>query len=399
MKIILAIILTFFCITAIKADDERIWVHAKINGNPVRLVLDTGTSGDIALYSTTVKRLGIKYTPPDSHSGSGLTSVGWTEPCNLDLGTNNANFSFHTDDISFGKGIRLGVLEVPEYLKPSEDGIIGWAAIKDKVISIDAVTDKISFDAPGLLGGDKWKTIQLETRLGLLALDIILENGTNGVVLLDTGSSHGVEINPQKWSKWKLSHTNQPSTFESYYSPSIGPVIREESWADKISLGSLMLTDVPVMEADANDMALASLPQTQYVATLGLAALKRLDIIVDGQNGFAFIRPKITAPLPYQHNRLGADFVPKDSQSDDLIAHVANGSPAYKAGIRDGDILLKAGKLDVTKWRTDTNPPTDHVEQPAGTKLKLTLKRSDKIFKTTAILQNIIPPDSPKNSN
>jgi hypothetical protein len=398
MKIISAIILTCFCITAVKADEERIWMDAKINGKPVRLVLDTGTTGDIAIYSTTAKKLGIKYRPPDSHSESGLTSVGWTEPCHINFGTNNANFSFHTDDISFGTGIRLAVVEMPAYLKPSEDGIIGWAAIKDKVISIDAIADKISFDVYGLLGGDKWKTFQLETRLGLLALDIPLENGANGVVLLDTGSPRGVELNPQKWSEWKSSHTNQPSTFESYYTPSIGPVIKEESWADKISLGSLMLTDVPVMEADANDVTLASLPQTQYEATLGLAAIKRLDIIVDGQNGFASIRPKTTAPLPYQHNRLGAGFIPRDSQSDDLIAHIASGSPAYKAGIRDGDILLKVGKLDFTKWRTDTNPPADYVGQP-GTKLKLTLKRGDKIFKTTATLQNILPPDAQKNSN
>jgi S1-C subfamily serine protease len=126
-----------------------------------------------------------------------------------------------------------------------------------------------------------------------------------------------------------------------------------------------------------------------------LAALKRLDIIIDGQNGFAFIRPKTTAALPYQHNLLGADFVPKNSESDDLVA---DGSPAYKAGIRDGDILLKVCKLDFTKWRANKNPLPDHVGQP-GTKLRLTLKRGDKIFKTTATLRNIIPPDAPKNSN
>jgi hypothetical protein len=262
--------------------------------------------------------------------------------------------------------------------------------------TLDAVAGKISFDTYGLLDRGKWKSIQLETQLDLLALDMPLEHGINGIVLLDTGSMYGVELSPQKWSKWKSSHTNQPSTFESYYSPSIGPVIQEESWADKISLGSLMLTDVPIMAADANNITLASLPQTQYEATLGLAALKRLDIIIDGKNGFAFVRPKTTAPLPYQHNRLGADFIPRDSRSDDLIAHVANGSPAYKAGIRNGDVLLKVGKLDFTKWRTDANPPPDQVGQP-GTKIKLTLKRGDKIFKTTAILQNILPPDVPKN--
>jgi S1-C subfamily serine protease len=131
-----------------------------------------------------------------------------------------------------------------------------------------------------------------------------------------------------------------------------------------------------------------------------LAALKRLDIIIDGKRGIAYLRPKRTPPLPYLHNRLGADFLPANS-SDDLIAHVVNGSPAYEAGIRNGDVVLKEGDRDVTKWRTDTNPPPEirPVQQPAGTKLELTLKRGGKIFKTTAVLRNILPPDATKNSN
>ena len=103
------------------------------------------------------------------------------------------------------------------------------------------------------------------------------------------------------------------------------------------------------MEAGSSDVALHSSPQTKYEATLGLAALKRLDIVIDGKHGIAYLRPKKTPPLPYQHNRLGADFIPQDSHNDDLIAHVANGSPAYEAGIRDGDILLKEGEKDVHK--------------------------------------------------
>jgi C-terminal processing protease CtpA/Prc len=103
--------------------------------------------------------------------------------------------------------------------------------------------------------------------------------------------------------------------------------------------------------------------------------------------------------LPYKHNRLGAVFVPRDLQSDDLIAHVIVGSPAYEAGLQDGDILLKEDGRDVTNWRTGGTPNTPFREQPAGTKLELTLKRGDKIFKTTAVLRNILPPDAPKNSN
>jgi S1-C subfamily serine protease len=182
----------------------------------------------------------------------------------------------------------------------------------------------------------------------------------------------------------------------------MGLVIKEESWAKEISLGPLTLTDVPIMEADSSEIALMkSFPDTRYEATFGLAALKRLDIIIDGKRGVAYLRFKKTPSLPYEHNRLGAAFVPRDPKNDDLVAHVVDGSPAYEAGIRNDDVLLKIGELDATKWRTDPKvlPLSRFWNSPAGTKLELTLKRGDKVFKTTAVLRNILPPDAPKNSN
>jgi C-terminal processing protease CtpA/Prc len=88
--------------------------------------------------------------------------------------------------------------------------------------------------------------------------------------------------------------------------------------------------------------------------------------------------------------------VPQDSQSDDLVAHVIKSSPGYDAGIRNGDVLLKIGHLDCTLWRIDPNvlPLSRFFNAAEGTKLELMLRRGDKVFETTAALQNILPPDA-----
>lgn len=122
------------------------------------------------------------------------------------------------------------------------------------------------------------------------------------------------------------------------------------------------------------------------MATLGVAALKRLELIIDNQHNVVRFQPVQSPPLPYQHNRLGAVFIPSNSNSTNLIACVANGSPAYNAGIRDGDILLN-------------KEVNGNFELLPGTKFELTLKRDGKVFTTTAVLSNILPPDPPKNSN
>jgi S1-C subfamily serine protease len=173
--------------------------------------------------------------------------------------------------------------------------------------------------------------------------------------------------------------------------PGAGTVVTEETWAREMTFGSLVLTEVPVMPSNVAEQAMGS---PSFVASLGLAALKRLDLIIDGSLGIAYLRPKTAAPPPYDHNRLGAVFAPRDMEGADLIAHVIDGSPAYEAGVRSGDVLLKVGDVDVTKWRTDPKvlPLSRFWEQPPGTRLEFVLKRGTQTIKPTAVLRQILGP-------
>ena len=92
-----------------------------------------------------------------------------------------------------------------------------------------------------------------------------------------------------------------------------GITYSEELWAQEISLGTLNITEVPVTIAGADDLEIGG---EDYEATMGLAALKRFDVIVDAIQGFAYLRPKKDKPLPYKHSRIGAAFVPPNAQSN-----------------------------------------------------------------------------------
>ena len=66
--------------------------------------------------------------------------------------------------------------------------------------------------------------------------------------------------------------------------------------------------------------------------------------------------------------------------------------------VRNGDVLLRIGNLDVTKWRTDPTvlPLSRFWEQPAGTRLDLTLRRGEQVLKINVPLRDILSPRTTK---
>jgi PDZ domain len=171
------------------------------------------------------------------------------------------------------------------------------------------------------------------------------------------------------------------------YVPADGVLVNEVLRAKRITIGGITLKDVPVMAASPS----ADSTFKHCDAMLGLYAFRRIAIIIDGKNKAVYTHPITRTLDEYAYNHLGAVFLPRDlGKSDELIARVLKDGPADRAGIRDGDVLLKIGLLNVTKWRTDpTITLNKYWARPDGTKLKLTLKRRDKEFETTVTLEDL----------
>lgn len=364
-----------------QASDERILMDATINGKPARLLFDTGAS-DLILFRKGAERLGLKVSEPprDLQAAAGEVPVGTSEECEFVLGATHARTSFK-------------VFEPPSFLHMGADGAVGWQPLRYNLIQIDAGAKQAKWLANAPPETATWLKFRIRSQARVLCLEIPGQEESRGVLSVDTGSSSGVALNPERWRAWTAAHTNQPTTLMAGYMPGAGTVVIEESWARELTFGPLVLKEVPVMLANVAERAMAS---PGFEASLGLAALRRLDLIIDGDLGIAYLRPKSGPPPPYEHNRLGAVFAPPKMEGGDLVARVIDGTPAYEAGIRNGDVLLKVGDLDATKWRTDPKvlPLSRFWEAPPGTRLELTLKRGSATFKKTVVLRQILSPDT-----
>jgi len=377
-KIVILILssVSVFCTVFHCSADDRILLDAKINGKRARLVFDSG-SEDFILWRQTVKRLGIKFTAPITNMTltSGEVPSGFTEPCALWLEGMEGTTRFR-------------VINIPDYIytnADSYDGVVGWWNLMGNILQVDANRMSLTPLAkiPKKIKG--WTQFQIDTNSSILKLEMPSREDPDGYAFIDTGSDFGVEIPEKQWQEWKEKNPNQPTTFATFFGADSKFVAEEEVLAGQYSIGPLVLTNVPIMEATS--------PQAEdahYEGTLGLVALRGFDLIMDGPNNAAYLRPQKRHSSNYQYNRLGAAFV-QDLQGDKLIARVADNSPAQEAGIQNGDVLSDIDGFDV--W-TQYAKALKQLFMPAGTKIALTLMRNGKVFKTTATLREILGPQS-----
>jgi hypothetical protein len=355
--------------------EDRLSIQGKVNGRSVRLALDTGSDSS-CLFRATVVRLGLKTTDPFADSPGpiepGHVRYDVTEDCTVTIG-----------DLS--ERTKVAVIDGPPH--QDVDGIIGWTSFSNRVFQVD-----MDLHVPAFLDGvpsklDGWKKWRIVPEFPRLEFECSNEKEKVRIGI-DTGSSGGVELSPRRWKQWCAQRVNRRATLKADWQPSDGLVVREELRAKEITIGGLSLKDVPVFETTPS----ADILFKDCDAIFGLFVFKRLKVIIDGKNGWVYTSPLANASYEYPYNRLGAVFVPKDlEKTDDLIAQVRERSPAYSAGIRDGDILLKIGDLDVTKWRVDPRvlPLARFWSQTPGTKLNLTLKRNRVIFESSVALEEL----------
>jgi hypothetical protein len=359
--------------------EVRITQNARINGQPVKLGFDTG-SERTCLFMPAARRLGLKVTFP-SLAGKALPRQvvgGSSEECEFSL----PGITMTT---------KLWVYDPPQGISMDVDGVLAWHTVSDHIfrISLEANSVTILPALPeDLASWTKWPIGPHK----VLTMEVSEPDGERGLVLIDTGALSGVQLNSQRWRRWREGHKDLPATPVAFFSPGSGLLIREECWADNLEIAGFSIADVPVMQGRPDG---ESFIPSGWEATLGFFGLSRFEAIVDGAAGNLYMRPVSTSPRPYSHNRLGAVFTPgKDLAGEELVGYVVEGSPAYLAGIRSGDVLLSIDELDVTKWRTDPRvlPLSRFWERPAGTRLHLALQRQTRRFECVVALRDILCP-------
>jgi hypothetical protein len=311
--------------------------------------------------------------PPDLFRKNGKLPVFETDPQSVTLFDTTAKLQVAVADFSVSMDV---------------DGCAGWSFFKNSIFQIDVANRVIRSLREVPPEARQWTTLRVRRASNVFCLEM---PDQTGVILIDTGNYGGVSLSPERWQAWTNANLHLPKTLTAYYMGGSGVVVGEEAWAKNLSLGPMVLNDVPVRPASASDAAVGS-SHSPYQATLGLTALERLDFIVDGPARMVYVRPRTGPFQPYPYNRAGAVFIPRDPRKDkqtNFVAQVLENGPAYKAGIRDWDVVTKVNGQTPSNWKA--GPTYLASSRPAGTKLDLTLKRGDTTFDTVLLLEDLFP--------
>jgi len=256
---------------------------ATLNDQPIRLALDTGSSFT-CLTRITARRLALKsniVSHVHVNASRGLLSL-TAEPARVTLGTQTLDAP-------------LPVLNISRFFTLSGfDGLLGWPEVRDNILVFDGAQRTITAIAELPAETANWLKLKIHPDQQLV-LELPLLDGTVGTLLVDTGAGHGLALPRTRLKAWRAAHPQALRTsfrrkvFGRQIMPGTRSFDASEVWADEIELGPLTLTDIPLRNANYVE---ANRRHKNRLGSIGMYALTRMDLVVDGKNGFAYVKPK-----------------------------------------------------------------------------------------------------------
>jgi len=261
--------------------------NATVNGQPARLVFDSG-SDQTRIFQQSADHFGLKIVvtaPPENTVGKGIARSAVSEPAVLQVGGQELTN-------------QLPVLLPPWFMSTANlgDMLISWHDVRRSILVFDP-SNRVIHSALNLPSQvTNWLHFKICPDQQLY-LEIPLADGTRAAFLVDTGNPGGVILPPAKWDEWQKTQTN--AQVKKRLVANIGGYgATQEAWADELSLGPLTLSDLPVQRMIHSELRHET---ANFGGTIGLYALARMEMVLDGPNQQAYLRPLPPPGPAYGH--------------------------------------------------------------------------------------------------
>lgn len=351
---------------------------------PLRFILDSGLSNTMITEVGPADSLSLHFSDKVRIKGLGagrtveaLVSHGNT----LEVGRMRfVNQTIHllTEDL-------FNLSELTGY---SINGLLGSDFFQDHVVQIDYNKRRITFyESSSFEVPRGYVAVPLTIRQQKMYTEVLVkqEHGKprKATVLLDTGA----ELTAWLHLYGENELTLPGKTIYGYIGEGInGPITGHFGRIPGLYVGGWKL-DRPVVSFPDSATIVDMLRDEAREGTLGSQALSRFHLIFDEPNALLYLKPNHRHRRPFNYNVAGMDMI-KQSEAPflPLIYHVREGSPAHKAGIQSGDLVVAANNMN--GFSTDINLLRGLMDKPTHTPLRLTLLRNGLTIEATVLMKD-----------
>lgn len=350
-------------------------LKAKLASYPdtLNFILDSG-SGGISLDSTTVRYFGITPTPSDRtiRGIAGIRNVSFFNNQKLHLPRLTIDsLNFHINDY------RILTTVYGEQI----DGIIGYSVLSRYIIKLDYDSSYIEFWSNGSMkyprGGYLLRPVI--STLPVHTLRVKDDEYVTARFLFDLGAGLNLMLSTD-FIKDSAILGKKRKLYAKEAEGLGGKIDMHMTVIKEVKVGPYRFRNVPIYIFE-DTYNVTSYP---YLGGLiGSDILRRFDIILNYGKRDIYITPNshFGDPFDYAYSGIELYFV----NGLIIIGDVAKGSPAEKAGVKEGDVVIAVNK--------NFEQNLQHLKatlQNAGNQIKLIVKRGDELmefqFKVKSIL-------------
>lgn len=320
------------------------------NSDTLNFILDSGISNTIIIDKELADKLGMRYVKEIRMFGFGggealsaLHSIENSISIPGIIGNHQDIVVIPDPDFDFSKLLGVKI-----------HGLLGYNVFRDLIVEINYDSKDLVFHTPKTYN---YKNRKKATTLPLTILDtkpfitvpIVQEDSSvvEGRFLIDSGASFALWIDLFSNKKYIL-----PTKTESLYLGTGfgGAVYGKVGRIQGLGNGRMKLQNVIASYADTT-LSIPSNFSDNRNGTIGADILSRFNIIFDYRNNKITFTPNSSTREPFNVNLSGMEICcPTPGQNLFSISNVCQDSPAYKAGLKEGDQIIHINYQELSKY-------------------------------------------------
>lgn len=338
----------------------------------LNFILDTG-SGGISLDSLTAERLDIKAEPSNRtiRGIAGVKQVSFAYNHTLHLpGLSVTGMHFHINDyelLTSVYGIKI-------------DGIIGFSLLSRYIVALDYDVQQINIYSKGNMDFPD-KGIFLYPNIAGLPMQeaMVADHSSHGSKFyLDTGAGLNLLFSSAFVNDSSLFAAGK-QRYKTVAEGLGGKRSMDITVLKKFKLGPFSFRQVPVYIFD-DDYNVTAYPQLGGL--IGNDILRRFNVIIDYSNSRFHLLPNKHFYDAFDYSYTGLGIYLQDQQI--VVSDVIAGSPAAKAGIQEGDVLVA-----IENNLSNNLQSYKQLLMQSGKRVRMVLTRGNDLFETTLYIQSI----------